>query len=52
MNKKEKKELARKLLKRNDGYSDEEIEKILGYAFDGKKAPPVTYDSNNRPESA
>ena len=36
MNKKEKEELATKLLKRHD-YSDEEIKKILRFAFGDKK---------------
>lgn len=36
MNKKEKKEAAKQILEKH-GYSDEEIKKILGYAFDGKK---------------
>ena len=37
MNKKEKEELATKLLKKHD-YSDEEIKKILLFAFGDKKA--------------
>lgn len=37
MTKKEKRELATKMLKKN-GYSDEEIAEILRFAFDGKKA--------------
>lgn len=36
MKKKEKKELARKMLERND-YSKEEIKRILRLAFDKKK---------------
>ncbi len=36
MNKKEKRQLAKKMLKRN-GYSDEEIAKILRLSFDKKE---------------
>ena len=43
MNKKEKKRVARQILKKH-GYSDEEIDRILGYAFDGKRA------TNDRPD--
>jgi hypothetical protein len=50
MNKREKKRLARQMLKRHD-YTDAEIAKILGYAFDKKKVR-VSDDNNNRPESA
>lgn len=41
MNDKEKRELATKMLKRND-YSDEEIEKILKHAFGDKKDKQLT----------